>query len=76
MRASSRSLRLYRCKLGRLRKISLDDVDRHAIFLTQTGRQSLHSCLVTGNQHEVVPAAREALGIGGSDAGGGAGDED
>ena len=57
-------------------QISLDDVDGHAAFLAQTGRQSLHSRLVAGNEHEVVAAAREALGIGGADAGGGAGDED
>ena len=68
--------RLHRCKLGRLGKIGADDIDRHAGFLTETGLQRLHSSHVTGNQHEVVPAAREALGIGGSDAGGGAGNED
>ena len=68
--------RLYRCKLGRLRKISLDDVDRNASFLTEPGSQCLHSCHVTGNQHEVVSAAGEPFGIGSSDARGGAGDED
>jgi hypothetical protein len=67
--------RLDRCKLVGLGEVGLDDVDRHASFHAD-GRQGLHSCHVTGNQHEVVPAAREALGIGGSDAGGGAGDED
>ncbi len=44
-------------------------------FLTQPRRQRIEARLVACNQHEVVAAAGETLGVGGADARGGAGDE-
>lgn len=66
----------HRRQVGRLRKVGLKDVDRYAMVLMQTGTENFHSRRVPGNEHQIMPASREALGIGGADAGGGAGNED
>ncbi len=63
-------------ELGGLRQIRLKDVDRYAGFLTQTGSHSLHPHLVTGDQHKVMAAARETVGINRTNSGRCAGDED
>ncbi len=63
-------------QLAGLCEVGLEDIDGDSMGLAQTSRQGVQSRLVAGDQHEVMAALREALGVGGADAGGGAGDED
>ena len=56
-------------------QVSLQHIDGDAVLFTQTGRENVHARLVTGDQHQIVTAACETIGVHSADAGGCASDE-
>lgn len=63
-------------KVVGLCEIRLEDIDCDAVLLAQVSRQCLQARLVAGDQYEVVAATCEALGVGGANARGSAGNKD
>lgn len=61
--------------LARVGQIRGQYIDRYSGLAAQALGKLLHPRHIAGNQHEVMAPPPETLGIGGADAGGGAGDE-
>ena len=53
-----------------------EDIDDYVVFLVQADRKSIEPRLVACDQNKIVAATCETLGISGTDAAGGASDED
>ena len=68
--------RFHRRALPAVRKVGGQDVDGNARLVAQLVRQRRQSVLVARHQHQIMPATRQAIRIGGADPAGGAGDED
>ncbi|CAI8784070.1 hypothetical protein EMIT0373P_11618 [Pseudomonas chlororaphis] len=63
------------CQITELGQVRRNDIDGDVVFAAQAGCKCVQACLVSGNQYEIVAALREAFGVDGANAGGGASDE-
>ncbi len=64
-----------RSEVGGLCQVGLKHLHGHAVFLAQLCSQCFQARVVARHQHQVMATAGEALGIGSTDAGGGASDQ-
>ncbi|MNP04579.1 hypothetical protein D3C76_964980 [compost metagenome] len=63
------------CQIAELGQVRRNHLDGDAVCVAQSGCKCVQTCLVSGDQYQIVAALREALGVDGANAGGGAGDE-